>query len=533
MRRAIVIIGATLIIPTAFGQQLGLHGFRIQLPLSRPTTPASSDVATLQWTAETQAATDQLRAQTCPVTIDQVPPANHYGEIPIGIPEQAQAILSRVWGSSSYKQGLSVSQVTNEVCAPDMIAKDLADWHYAFQFSTGVKPQQSNFLQRMPPGLMCYVDNKGIGDFLHNFPLQFASGSGMYQRYDLPGGWEQTQMAPIIAQAAQSFSGSCHTWYVQHFFQPLLARAEGRNNDVASIQRIYATTGLAPGDWIVWEAANNPVQQPKQFSDVEQFFNELNIAVQQSTDKERGALEFVPPAKGEFEKTVDYDARVEQLRSEHEKDHAKLLAAATQNLIRARQETFLAFIGSPEVSESIYDADKEQLHITITSKSSPLRVVGTIPLPLSQAQSVKSQVSSSTVHVLMGLKDGKFTVNTIVLWPARGKIYGGSVIEYTKSPITFGSTAAEQWPRTLSARADDQRRRDILRRQAEADRIQEEARSNPRLAFTLQKAQSGDARCSAIWSNAVAMAREPGISDSAFNQVVSKLEATADRIGCP
>lgn len=533
MQRIVTVIGAVLLTSTAFGQQLKIPGLRLQFGQPKTTASVKSDVATLEWTGEAQALVDQVRARTCPVTSDQVPPANEMGFIPKSLPRETQSILSRVHSSSSYQQRLAVSQVIDEICAPAVIAKDLVVWHYQFRFSPQVEIQSNGLIASMPPGLMCYADNNAIGNFLRSFPLQLVGSDRPDQRYDLPDEWDQNHMeAPIIGQAAQSFGSSCHAWYQQQFFHPLIARQEARNNDIANIQKIYASTGLGSADWIVWEATNN-ARPHREYTDVEQFFNELNISVQALADKANITQEFTPPQKSEFEKTIDYNARVEQLRLQHDRDHDKLLLAATHDLILSRQQTFLEAIGQPEVVDSVYDADKEQLRVTITSKNSPLRVVGVIPVPLQDAQSVKSRVSASTVHILMGLKDGMFTVNTIVLWPDAEKIYAGTVIEYTKSPIVFNKAAAEQWPKTLAAKGEEQRQRNFLRQQAEAAKIHDEARSNPRLAFALQKAQSGDSRCNAIWSNAVAMARQPGMSESSWNQVVSRLADTADRVGCP
>lgn len=381
----------------------------------------------------------------------------------------------------------------------------------------------------MPTAMVCFADDTAIESFLRKIPLQITQ-RGARLTPTVPKDFRASRLPAVLHETAATLASPCSDWFKAVYFQPYYARAATQHKAIEDIRSIWRASGISEDDQVIWER-QSPNTAAAKFSDSEQFFNELNVAVQRQSTALKSSLTFAVPSKGEFEKTADYESRVQKMQTDFDTNLSETTRGVARKLVLVRTDVFNDYLGTPKIIEANYNADSERLKVKIASSRSPFEIIATFPMPPQEAQVVKPTLESKVPHVLLGLTDGSLKVVAAALVTAT-KVYAGTIEGFTKSQITFGEAAAKQWPKALAARAEVQTQRDNLRQQAEAARIHEEARSNPRLAFALQKAQSGDPRCSAIWSNAVAMARQPSISDSAWNQVVARLETAANRVGC-
>ena len=302
---------------------------------------------------------------------------------------------------------------------------------------------------------------------------------------------------------------------------------------VAKFRSIFAVSGVAPGDQIVWEAqpgSDSSTAHPS-YPDAEQFFNELNIAVENRAKPLAESLAFAPPTKGEFEKTADYELRLQQAHDAYDANQAKAAEHVGQQKFLSRYTTFNEFLGRPTISASRYDADSEKLTLTISSPNSPYSATAVFSLPPSAAQVVKPALEKISPHVLLGLRDGELTARVFAL-RVGDEVYSGPISEASNSPIRFGSAAAEQWPKTLAERAQERQQKENLRRQQEAAEIRREAATNPRLAYALNFPLADDPRCHALWSNAISFARLPSASEADWNRLTDKLMTGLSAMGC-
>jgi hypothetical protein len=523
--------------PTAYAQIKLTLPFPNRAANQPPSRDTLTDAATYLWTADAKGTVDAARTQNCSTASITQP----HDARTIDVSEQIRKAYQEQRYALGQMDATRANAAIDLMCSRSSIAWSVSGW-WGNSLTGNVnnnsqKPQLA--VDRIPPGLMCYADDATIEGYLKRIPLHvhanFNQGTNRIEgaSYDLDDNWKHSQLSGLADAAGQAWSQACHDWYTQQFFRPVFAREEKKQKSISAIRAIFAATGLPSNRWLIWhDGPGADAAQHPSYRDVEQFFNELNIAVQDRTKPILATLTFTPPAKGEFEKTSDYEARVQQARSEFDANKAAAVAREADTERNVRTQVFNEFLGQPAVAESAYDADAETLKITIASPTSPLRILVKVSLPPQEAQTVKPALAENHPVVLLGLTNGEFTVPAFALWIG-DNVYPGTVIEATKSPIVFGAAAAAQWPKTVALRDQGRRERQALQREANADQIRAEARSNPRLAFALQKAQSGDPRCNAVWSNAVAMARQPGMSDSDWNRVVANLGSTAERLGCP
>lgn len=544
--------------PATLAQQ-----FKLTLPFNRPAPGqpqqpqnAQTDAAQFQWRPDVKASVDAFRASNCVTST-----AGRLGHVSRGMDDLTDDVSAGMFRGNERQRGADLTQAdvdrdnalkrvawasnpsfqdvdlaVGQICSVASISKGLEEWTGGGLVASSINPPPMNQpTYQMPVQVACYADNSTIEAFLHQIPLNILSVPGTRNtRAEIPEDFRRSRLPGVLANTATALQAPCRDWFTRIYFRPYYAQQEQITKSVTKIRAIWMATGVAPVDQVVWEgrSADSNTAEREPYKDIELFANELNIAIENRLKPLAANLSFTPPTKGEFEKTADYDVRVHNAHEAFTAAQDSNAAAVRSSIMQARNQVFNAFLGSPTISESKYDADKEMLTIGITSPKSPFRVTATIAIPPEEARTLVPTLASIAPHVLLSVAQGEATVRALVVW-AGDKVYPGTVSDFTKMPIKFGSDAAAQWPKTLADRQEVQRRQQALRQQAEAARIQEEARSNPRLAFALQRAQSGDPRCAAIWSNAVAIARQPGISDSTFNQVVAKLEATADRVGCP
>lgn len=542
---SLAFLSASILLPLdSIGQQRQQPLFRLPFGPAQTQNVATSDMATQLWTQPMQSTIDQIRANICPVLtvehLEQTGEFRRLGQQTLlrapdakPLPPIAQAIVKKVGTSKGYSDNQPVSAIEDQLCAPEAIARALEQWsNVTATLQSGPLPLDE-LIQKMPPDLMCFADDATIGAYLKQFPMR-NEPSGRTSYWMIDGNFQNGPMHGVIQAAAQSWSPSCNAYYEKTFFRPYVERADARKRALDRIHQIYNGTGIAVADQVIWEnySAKEAVAPRGPFGDAEQLFNELNIAIQREAATSQSKQAFAPPAKGEFEKTVDYDARVQQARQAFEADRAKIAQQASAGFINARQQLFREFLGAPEITDLKYDADREQFSLTVSSKIAPFMIAATLPVQASEAPTLKSQIATGTVHVLLGLANGKLTVASLVFWPGGDKVYGGTIADFTKSPIAFGDAAAEQWPKTLVARQADRQMNAALRAQQYAEKVRQDAKTNPFVAQALHAPLRQGQPCDSLRAQLISFAGQPGISPATWSQFWDRVMDTADRAHC-
>ncbi len=512
----------------------------------RAPQASGTNAGSFNWTPEAQAAFGFVRTTLCPTfSLSDLSDSSYPSDVKR---EVVDAISIRtgqhrqlvVPGLGSENESV-VRQAIEQACAPQRIAEHLLDWRYRLGGQLRRPPSYGplpwpngapGILNRMPPALACYADGAAIGVFLSSVPLAPADNGNMWV---VPDTWVGSSAAANLAQdTGQRFAPLCRAWYEQQFFAPYFERQHKIDEMRNQYRQIFTAAAPDGQTWVVWETsppAALPVHENGTSDDLERFYNELNIAWQSRRRTVEVASAVIMPAKDEFEKTVDYQARVEKMRIEAERNAAQTNAAAASAIYSARTQVFNSYFGIPVVTQAIYDADREEMSLTVSSKTSPVRLTTALHLNSDEARALKAQLATAQPIILFTLKRDKLAIGAITIY-SDWHIYQGRPVTFTDSPIAFTGATAEQWPRTLAERAEERRVQQVLAHQEESAQIRREAATNPRLAIALNFPLAKDPRCHAVWSNAISLARQRGVTDVTWNQVVSKLTDTLAEMGC-
>jgi hypothetical protein len=176
----------------------------------------------------------------------------------------------------------------------------------------------------------------------------------------------------------------------------------------------------------------------------------MNVALESS--RAQKSL-FTPPAKGEFETTQAYEARVAQARVKFDAATSTAAGDVTRSW-PARRETLVGrFLGDPLVESATYNADRGAFTVAIGSASSPYKVTAEIAVPLGEAPAAKAAILKADSNVLIAVLGGKMTPLAGVLRSST-QLWGGKVVSYTQSPIVLGPDAAASWQEEQKRRVD-------------------------------------------------------------------------------
>jgi len=107
---------------------------------------------------------------------------------------------------------------------------------------------------------------------------------------------------------------------------------------------------------------------------------------------------FNPPTKGEFEKTEEYNTRVNKAKAEFEAKNS-----ATQQSTYAKRHQLLTdglseSYGSLKIGESVYNPDEEFYKISITGNKGAIATLN-IPMSIDEAKANKEAISSSKASI--------------------------------------------------------------------------------------------------------------------------------------
>ncbi|MCA9131153.1 MAG: hypothetical protein KDB22_28910, partial [Planctomycetales bacterium] len=249
---------------------------------------------------------------------------------------------------------------------------------------------------------------------------------------------------------------------------------------------------------LVW--AEKPTANTQGVEAVPSLLEEINGRLWEITNRSMKAAQkprpanptFSPPAvrkKGEFEKTADYEAYVQNEKAKHTAAYNASLAAYQRELatyerelaeiensagaiyVQHAKQHLPAWLGAMDKSIR-YDADKEHYVLSIASGQYPeYRITGILPVPIVEAKSKNEQIRNAPAKVVFSIANGSLEAKGIIV-STETKNYSGSAASTTSLILT--ERAAREREEQLAAAeqaAKEKRLRAEMARREEAERI--------------------------------------------------------------
>jgi len=187
------------------------------------------------------------------------------------------------------------------------------------------------------------------------------------------------------------------------------------------------------------------------------LLDKINEAFQASISLPDDVTQFTAPEKGEFEKSEDYERRVQQLRQEHN----AAITQRQQELNETRATIFSTIwnesLGSPRLDGLRYDADAESFRAEIRS-SAGFSIPITVRVPISEAEATKPRLEEARPWLLSSLRGDRVTPLVALL-----QISGETItaqLERTSIDFSFnqGQLAAYREQEAAAAQAEAEAR---------------------------------------------------------------------------
>ena len=174
----------------------------------------------------------------------------------------------------------------------------------------------------------------------------------------------------------------------------------------------FASTGVTEDRQVIWGSKHGSSTPSDQ--DPLEAFNMVNSDYLQNLTIPSDHATFMPPEKGEFEKTVDYERRVATLHQEHR----KALSRTTANLVDQRSQIFSSawnlHIGPPALFDLSYDPDVEIFTATVASRSG-YRIPISLAVPIAEAQERKTTLSEMRPWVMFEFDGERLAPRSAIL----------------------------------------------------------------------------------------------------------------------
>ena len=204
---------------------------------------------------------------------------------------------------------------------------------------------------------------------------------------------------------------------VKRDYKKKLTRQEKMREDKAKklanvIALEYKNSGISESDKIVWGTGTIAKGKPGK-SNYIKLLNLVNVDVYNKVSTKKKT--FVPPVKGEFERTTDFDKRVNATRKRHdkeEKEKANNLQANRNSITSAAVNDALK---SPFLSTYKYNADKEVFNIFVSSTEADINIKMEYPVPIDKARNEKSKIQKMIPWVLFTIDEGLLKLHKVML----------------------------------------------------------------------------------------------------------------------
>lgn len=161
-------------------------------------------------------------------------------------------------------------------------------------------------------------------------------------------------------------------------------------------QDAFFQTGIPQEQWVIWGGDKHGQRNRSTINNVFEIINyEFHKKITISNSKKV----FTPPKKGEFEKTIDYQARVAKLKDKH----GQLLARQLEILKAKSTETLMQVVneqlGEAILSDLQYNADEEVFNFVVKSTVG-YTIQGKIKAPLKKAKATKASLLKAKPWIL-------------------------------------------------------------------------------------------------------------------------------------
>jgi hypothetical protein len=205
-------------------------------------------------------------------------------------------------------------------------------------------------------------------------------------------------------------------------------------------------------------------------------FAAFNARVEQDVDQWVQGKQFVPPEKGEYEKSDAYSKRVADLRAKHDLEAGQRKAMRERVAFNTFNDRLSEEHGKPGIAKLEYDADKGAFDVVISGTKKALPIVGTIIVPSDRAPSIKKSLQTSQPIVVFYPSESNFNVAGAVLLSRDNNIFQVENVA-PKTVGKIGPVAAAQYFKAEviaeKKRAAEGRIRDEESRKAELERAKQ------------------------------------------------------------
>lgn len=378
--------------------------------------------------------------------------------------------------------------IKNRICDDNHIKADLFSWHT--DHYKGDAPRKSD--------AVCYYGAEKVADSF----MQRGAGS-----YGKPSAKEQV----IINDAKPA----CVAFFRNKYFGPEYARLaaaekkaliakrnkankiaaekkrkkelnqkraakkiEIAKNKEAQLGNIFKLTGLSKENRILWSGDITEQYKTDSLGNLDRHINAMNKEIINKLNLDDIKTNFVPSAKGEFEKTIDYDARIGAEKEKfllQEKQNKEALLKDAPNI---RQKIFNQYFGKPVIKGVTYDADGEFFNVEIGSSTSSYQIATKYNVPVVEAKELKSSLAKALPRVV-------FSVDKTAISPVAAMIEFQDKIASLRDvvsgnvPIVVGTEASSKWDSTLQQEEKKKlAKRERARKNEEQKRIERAKKYN-------------------------------------------------------
>lgn len=261
----------------------------------------------------------------------------------------------------------------------------------------------------------------------------------------------------------------------------------------AELKRL--TGGSEP---IVW--AETASITPQGLDPAPPLLEDVNSRLWEMTDRSIMAAQkprpviptYDPPAlrkKGEFEKTADYEAFVQNENAKHTAAFNARLAAYEQELAafekglagqnerkgeiyaQHAKQYLPVWLGAMDKTMR-YDADKEHYVLSIASHQyAEYQITGVLPIPIAEAKAKNDRIRSALVTVVLSIDDGSLDAKGIIV-STESESFSGSAASTVKPKMTEMAARAREQKLVAAAEAAEKSRIQAEKaRREEAQRI--------------------------------------------------------------
>ena len=228
-----------------------------------------------------------------------------------------------------------------------------------------------------------------------------------------------------------------------------------------------------------------------------------------------GKFSFTPPLKGEFEKTEEYNLRVEKARLAWNAEHP-----GDQRMKRL-EVLFVEYLGVPMIKELKYNADKETFNFVVAGhRNNSISIPVAMQIPRKDAEAAKDKLSGLLPIVIFELKGDQLFARYIKFY------YPDYSAETEIRPVY---TAALRFNESEAKRIEASRKDEEAKRAAQAKKSPPSKRSVDPIDYAVQKLGASSNPMCAAYARQIDMLMP---NRAMYESRIWDVLGNADRAGC-